>query len=191
MILICTIISLSIYLIILIYIYNHSKQIMRTIKNIKNNNFTRRKYNKISQKSTNLGNLFSKILINNNINIFFGVPSDLNMPILDAMLKEPVKFIGCRNELNASYMCDGYSRTKPFSILVVGSMVGSLSASNGFANSICEKNPVLMISGGNNSNDELEGKLSHHTLFRGNQDQIKSYEIFSVLCGQENTFQIK
>lgn len=164
---------------------------MRTIKNIKNNNFTKRKYYKNLGNSRNLGNLFSKILLNNKINIFFGVPSDLNMPILDAMLKEPVKFIGCRNELNAAYMCDGYSRTKPFSILVVGSMVGSLSASNGFANSICERNPVLMISGGNNSNDELDGKLSHHTLFRGNQDQIKSYEIFSVLCGQENTFQIK
>jgi len=167
---------------------NNNNYIMRTSKN---RQIIKRKYSKKNvNKSINLGNLFSKILINNNIDVFFGVPSDLNMPILDAMLKEPVKFIGCRNELNASYMCDGYSRTKPFSILVVGSMVGSLSASNGFANSICEKNPVLMISGGNNSNDELDSKLSHHTLFQSNQDQLKSYEIFSVLCGQDNTFQI-
>jgi len=148
-------------------------------KNIKKNN------NKL-----NIGQLFSKILLKNNINLFFGVPSDLNMPLLDAMLKEPVKFIGCRNELNASYMAEGFSRTKRFSICTVGSMVGSLSAANGFANSICEKNPVLMITGGNNSNDELQGKLSHHTLFKSIQDQSKSYQVFNTLCGPENTSKI-
>ena len=116
---------------------------------------------KKNKKTLNLGFLFSKILLQNGIDIFFGVPSDLNMPILDAMLEEKVTFIGCRNELNASYMAEGFARTKPFAYVVVGSMVGSLSAANGFANSICEKNPVLMISGGNNTNDILDGKLSN------------------------------
>jgi len=150
----------------------------------------KKKILKIEDNNLNLGQLFSKILLKNDINLFFGVPSDLNMPILDAMLKEPVKFIGCRNELNASYMAEGFSRTKPFSICTVGSTVGSLSAANGFANSICEKNPILMITGGNNSNDELQGKLSHHTLFKGINDQSKSYQVFNTLCGQENTSKI-
>lgn len=151
---------------------------------------TKRTINIEKDNKLNLGALFSKILLKNNINVFFGVPSDLNMPMLDEMLKEPVKFIGCRNELNSSYMSEGFSRTKPFSICIVGSMVGSLSASNGIANSICEKNPVLLISGSNNSNDELDGKLSHHTLFKGINDQSKSYEIFISLCGEENAFKI-
>jgi TPP-dependent 2-oxoacid decarboxylase len=132
--------------------------------------------------------LFSNILLQNGIDVFFGVPSDLNMPILDSMLEEKVKFIGCRNELNASYMAEGFARTKPFAYVVVGSMVGSLSASNGFANSICEKNPVLMISGGNNTNDILDGKLSHHTLYTGINDQIKSFEVFTTLAGEDNAF---
>jgi TPP-dependent 2-oxoacid decarboxylase len=145
---------------------------------------------KKNKKTVNLGILFSKILLQNGIDIFFGVPSDLNMPILDAMLEEKVKFIGCRNELNASYMAEGFARTKPFAYVVVGSMVGSLSAANGFANSICEKNPVLMISGGNNTNDILDGKLSHHTLYTGINNQIKSFEVFTTLAGEDNSFMI-
>jgi len=144
----------------------------------------------INSTNISLGELLSKILLKNNINLFFGVPSDLNMPIIDEMLKQPVKFIGCRNELNSSYMSEGFARTKSFGFCVVGSMVGSLSASNGFSNSIAEKNPILMICGGNNSHDILEGKLSHHTLFQGIEDQAKSYEIFNTICGQDNTFMV-
>ena len=61
-------------------------------KSIKKKNKTK----KIGKKMINLGELFSDILIKNNIGFFFGVPSDLNMPLLDGMIKEPVKFIGCR-----------------------------------------------------------------------------------------------
>lgn len=165
-------------------------------KLIKKNNIIKTKkmgiYHLFSKNEINLGELFSKIMYLNEIDVFFGVPSDLNMPILDAILDakidNKIKFIGCRNELNASYMAEGYARTKPFAYCVVGSMVGTLSAANGFANSICEKNPVLMIAGGNNSNDILEGKLSHHTLFKGINDQIKSFEVFNTLAGEDNTF---
>jgi TPP-dependent 2-oxoacid decarboxylase len=169
---------------------------LKTKKNINRNSNIKKTYNsKLSSKTKiNLGELFSKILLENGVDIFFGVPSDLNMPILDAMLDskldKKVKFIACRNELNASYMAEGFSRTKPFTYCIIGSMVGSLSASNGFANSICEKNPFLMISGGNNSNDILDGKLSHHTLFKGINDQNTSFEVFNTLGGKDNTFMI-
>ena len=165
---------------------------MNSNKNTKKNKKTKgtQKKTKKNKKTINLGGLFSKILLQNGIDVFFGVPSDLNMPILDSMLEEKVKFIGCRNELNASYMAEGFARTKPFAYVVVGSMVGSLSAANGFANSICEKTPVLMISGGNNTNDILDGKLSHHTLYTGINDQIKSFEVFTTLAGEDNAFMI-
>ena len=165
---------------------------MNSNKNTKKNKKTKgtQKKTKKNKKPINLGGLFSKILLQNGIDVFFGVPSDLNMPILDSMLEEKVKFIGCRNELNASYMAEGFARTKPFAYVVVGSMVGSLSAANGFANSICEKTPVLMISGGNNTNDILDGKLSHHTLYTGINDQIKSFEVFTTLVGEDNAFMI-
>ena len=158
---------------------------MKTIKRI---NYKKKRTIKKKIKKINLGQLFSEILIKNNINYFFGVPSDLNMPILDGMTSESIKFINSRNELNASYISEGFARTKPFSVCVVGSMVGTLSASNGFANSIGEKNPVLMIAGGNNTNDILDGKLSHHTYFKGIEDQDMSYHIYKAVCGENNTF---
>lgn len=144
--------------------------------------------NNLKTKPLNLGEVFSKILLDNGIDVFFGVPSDLNMPILDGMISEPIKFINSRNELNASYISEGYARTKPFSFCVVGAMVGSLSGVNGFANSISEKNPVLMLTGGNNSNDILDGKLSHHTYFKSIEDQDMSYHIYKAICGEENSF---
>jgi TPP-dependent 2-oxoacid decarboxylase len=142
------------------------------------------------QVNNNIGYFISKILLENGIDTFFGVPSDLNMPFLDAV--EPyLKFIACRNELNASYAAEGFARTKRFSLLVVGGMVGSFVAINGFANGISERNPILMIAGGNNFNDDNEGKSSHHTLFKNNNDQMVTYNCFVTLCGQENAFKIE
>jgi TPP-dependent 2-oxoacid decarboxylase len=141
-------------------------------------------------KNKNIGYFISKMLLENGIDTFFGVPSDLNMPFLDAV-KPYIKFIPFRNELNASYASEGFARTKRFSLLVVGGMVGSFSAINGFSNGISEKNPILMIAGGNNFNDENEGKLSHHTLFKDNNDQMATYKCFLALGGQENTFNIE
>ena len=85
-------------------------------------------FKQINSTNISLGELLSKILLKNNINLFFGVPSDLNMPIIDDMLKEPVKFIGCRNELNSSYMTEGFARTKSFGFCVVGVGIGDTNA---------------------------------------------------------------
>jgi thiamine pyrophosphate-dependent acetolactate synthase large subunit-like protein len=142
------------------------------------------------KNNTNIGYFISKILLENGINTFFGVPSDLNMPFLDTVIPY-IKFISCRNELNASYAAEGFARTKRFSLLVVGGMVGSFVAINGFANGISERNPILMITGGNNFNDDIEGKSSHHTLFKNNNDQMVTYNCFVTLCGQENAFKIE
>ena len=157
-----------------------------TNKISKNNIFEKTIGNKLS-----IGKLFAKILLACEIKVFFGVPSDLNMSIIDEMLTEPITFIGMRNELNSSYAAEGFARSKFFGPLFVGNMVGSLSAINGFANSISEKNPILMISGSNNSNDEKEKKLSHHTLFQSNKDQSKSYECFVALCTNKNALKLE
>lgn len=142
------------------------------------------------KKQKNIGYIIGKLLLENGIDTFFGVPSDLNMPFLDEISKY-IKFIPCRNELNASYMAEGYSRSKKFSLLVVGGMVGSFSAINGFANSISENNPIFMIVGGNNSHDDKDDKLSHHTLFKSNHDQCTTYTTFLSLCGKKNTYRFE
>jgi len=144
----------------------------------------------------NFGVLLYEYLKKFNIKYYFGVPSDLNMPLFDSLKKcddledNKISFIASRNELNASYIAEGYARNNFFSLCIVGGMVGSLSASNGLGNSISEKNPILMIGGGNNNNDEMEGKLSHHTLFKGINDQTKIYKIMEELVGYENCFKL-
>jgi len=38
------------------------------------------------------------------------VPGDYSMPLLDQLLAEDLKVVGCCNELNAGYAADGYAR---------------------------------------------------------------------------------
>ena len=43
----------------------------------------------------------------------FGVPGDYAFPVGDAVDRNPnIKWIGCSNELNASYAADGYARAR-------------------------------------------------------------------------------
>jgi len=59
----------------------------------------------------------------------FGVPGDYAFPVCDAVERNPkVKWIGCSNELNASYAADGYARVRGAAMLSTTYAVGELSA---------------------------------------------------------------
>jgi indolepyruvate decarboxylase len=63
------------------------------------------------------------------INHCFGVAGDYVFPICDAVdCSAKVKWIGCANELNASYAADGYARVRGAAMLVTTYGVGELSA---------------------------------------------------------------
>jgi pyruvate decarboxylase len=95
---------------------------------------------------------------------YFAVPGDYNLILLDEFLKnENLKLIGCCNELNAGYAADGYARANGVSAVVVTFSVGGLSAINAIAGAYAEDLPVIIISGGPNSNSEAENQLLHHT----------------------------
>src|SRR6476620_1654936 len=48
----------------------------------------------------------------------FGVPGDYAFPVGDAVDNNPnIKWIGCSNELNASYAADGYARARGAAML--------------------------------------------------------------------------
>jgi hypothetical protein len=48
----------------------------------------------------------------------FGVPGDYAFPVGDAVDHNPnIKWIGCSNELNASYAADGYARVRGAAML--------------------------------------------------------------------------
>jgi indolepyruvate decarboxylase len=62
----------------------------------------------------------------------FGVAGDYLFPICDAVdSSAKVKWIGCANELNASYAADGYARIRGAAMLATTYGVGELSAMNG------------------------------------------------------------
>lgn len=98
----------------------------------------------------------------------FGVPGDYNLQFLDHVIDSPViRWVGCANELNASYAADGYARCKGFAALLTTFGVGELSAMNGIAGSFAEYVPVLHIVGAPCSAAQQKGELMHHTLGDG------------------------
>lgn len=98
----------------------------------------------------------------------FGVPGDYNLQFLDHVIDSPeIRWVGCANELNASYAADGYARCKGFAALLTTFGVGELSAINGIAGSFAEYVPVLHIVGAPASTAQKKGELLHHTLGDG------------------------
>ncbi|MEI9482172.1 indolepyruvate decarboxylase [Enterobacter cancerogenus] len=98
----------------------------------------------------------------------FGVPGDYNLQFLDHVIDSPdICWVGCANELNASYAADGYARCKGFAALLTTFGVGELSAMNGIAGSFAEHVPVLHIVGAPGMASQQRGELLHHTLGDG------------------------
>ncbi|MDX1432157.1 MAG: thiamine pyrophosphate-binding protein [Gammaproteobacteria bacterium] len=110
---------------------------------------------------------------------FFTVPGDYNLVLLDELLETPeLEMIGCCNELNAGYAADGYARaTGGAAAVVVTYSVGGLSALNAVAGAYAEDLPVIVISGGPNTNSAAEYELLHHTL--GKVDYQYQRDIFA------------
>jgi TPP-dependent 2-oxoacid decarboxylase len=115
--------------------------------------------------TTTLGGYLAARLAQAGITDFFGVPGDYNLVLLDELLKQPgLRMVGCCNELNAGYAADGYARVRGFSAVVVTYMVGATSLLNATAGSYSDDLPVLVVSGGPNSNDAPAHHLLHHTI---------------------------
>ena len=101
----------------------------------------------------------------------FGVPGDFNLELLDFFEAKPdkVEFIGCCNELNASYAADGYARVSPAKMgcLITTFGVGELSSMNGQAGAYAERVPIIHIVGVPSTKLSKVGAVLHHTLGDG------------------------
>lgn len=98
----------------------------------------------------------------------FGVPGDFSFPLNDAVVSHPnIRWIGCSNELNASYAADGYARIKGAALLCTTYGVGELSAINGVMGSKAEHVPVFHLVGMPTMRHQLNHKVIHHTLGDG------------------------
>jgi indolepyruvate decarboxylase len=98
----------------------------------------------------------------------FGVAGDYAFPVCDAVDRSPkIKWIGCANELNASYAADGYARIRGAAMLVTTYGVGELSALNGVMGAKAERSLVFHVVGMPSYQNQRLGKIAHHTLGDG------------------------
>ncbi len=104
----------------------------------------------------------------------FGVPGDYAFPVNDAISAHPdINWIGCGNELNASYAAEGYARIKGAGALCTTYGVGELSALNGVAGAYAEQLPVFHLVGAPNIVLQESRALMHHTLGNGEYDLFR------------------
>src|SRR6201986_5494214 len=97
-----------------------------------------------------------------------GVAGDYVFPICDAVdSSAKVKWIGCANELNASYAADGYARIRGAAMLVTTYGVGELSAINGVMGAKAERSLGFHVVGMPSYQNQRLHKIAHHTLGDG------------------------
>ena len=95
----------------------------------------------------------------------FAVAGDFNLVLLDQLLtNKDLEQVYCCNELNCGYSAEGYARACGAAAAVVTFSVGGLSAINAIGGAYAENLPVILVSGGPNTNDRASEHLVHHTL---------------------------
>ncbi|KAH3662507.1 hypothetical protein OGAPHI_005759 [Ogataea philodendri] len=100
----------------------------------------------------------------------FGVPGDFNLNFLEHLYDvEGLDWVGCCNELNSAYACDGYTKTcDKMSVMVTTYGVGELSALAGVAGMYSEYSPMLHIVGTSALSMKNSNKRMHHLLSGSN-----------------------
>ena len=101
-----------------------------------------------------------------------GVPGDYNLPLLDYVEPQGLRWVGNCNELNAGYAADAYSRVKGLGAIITTFGVGELSAANAIAGAYCELAPVVHIVGTPARHLQEARALIHHTFNDGNYGQF-------------------
>jgi len=98
----------------------------------------------------------------------FGVPGDYAFPFNDAIASnEKVQWLGCSNELNASYAADGYARIRGASMLCTTYAVGELSALCGVMGAKAERSTIFHLVGMSSMRHQHRRKIVHHTFGDG------------------------
>ena len=119
-------------------------------------------------KTTSVIDYIVQRLADEGIRDCFGVPGDYAFPVCDAVDRNPnIKWIGCSNELNASYAADGYARARGAAMLSTTYAVGELSAINGVMGAKAERSLVYHVVGMPSYQNQRLRKTMHHTFGDG------------------------
>jgi indolepyruvate decarboxylase len=119
-------------------------------------------------KATTVIDYIVQRLADEGITDCFGVPGDYAFPVCDAVDRNTtIRWVGCSNELNASYAADGYARVRGAAMLSTTYAVGELSAINGVMGSKAERSLVFHVVGMPSYQNQRLGKIMHHTFGDG------------------------
>jgi indolepyruvate decarboxylase len=122
----------------------------------------------VNVKATTVAEYVVERLAAEGIEHCFGVAGDYLFPICDAVdSSQKIKWVGCSNELNASYAADGYARIRGAAMLATTYGVGELSALNGVMGAKAERSLVFHVVGMPSYQHQRLGKIAHHTLGDG------------------------
>ena len=122
----------------------------------------------MATKATSVIDYIVQRLADDGIAHCFGVPGDYAFPVCDAVDRNPnIKWIGCSNELNASYAADGYARVRGAAMLSTTYAVGELSAINGVMGAKAERSLVFHVVGMPSYQNQRLHKTMHHTFGDG------------------------
>jgi indolepyruvate decarboxylase len=113
----------------------------------------------------------------------FGVPGDYAFPVCDAVERNAkIKWIGCSNELNASYAADGYARARGAAMLSTTYAVGELSALNGVMGAKAERSLIFHVVGMPSFQNQRLRKTMHHTFGDGDFGNFINISAQAACC---------
>jgi len=106
----------------------------------------------------------------------FGIPGDYVYPVCDAICDDPdLQWIGCANELNASYAADGYARVKGVGVIVSTYGAGESYIMGGLAGAHAESLKVVSLTGAPGLSERRGGHRQHHMI----SEQPPHWDLFS------------
>lgn len=139
--------------------------------------------NETNEHATSVIDYIVERLAGEGIEHCFGVPGDYAFPVADAVERnQKIKWIGCSNELNASYAADGYARVRGAAMLSTTYAVGELSAINGVMGAKAEHSLVYHVVGIPSYQNQRLRKNMHHTFGDGNFGNFINISAQSACC---------
>ena len=92
--------------------------------------------------------IFLECLKEQQVEILFGIPGGVLLPIFDALYDGPIKFVLARHEQGASHMADGYARvTGKVGVCIATSGPGATNFTTGLATAHMDSIPMVAFTG--------------------------------------------
>jgi acetolactate synthase I/II/III large subunit len=92
--------------------------------------------------------LFHQVLKEEGVEVMFGYPGGMVLPIFDSLYESSIKFILTRHEQGAAHMADGYARaTGKTGVVLATSGPGATNIVTGLANAYMDSIPMVAFTG--------------------------------------------